>query len=325
MRLSIALCTYNGERYLQEQLDSILNQTQLPDEVIICDDQSSDNTWNILVKFKEQAGFAVHLLKNDANLGSTMNFAQAIRLCSGDIIFLADQDDVWSPGKLQIMADVFARDQDVGMVFSDAVVTNEQLQPYALSLWQCVQFNEKIQELVLQGRLWSKLFAKGYVTGATMAFRSQWRSLLEPFPTTWVHDEWITFIMDLVSTVKFVPDKLIQYRVHEKQQLGVRTRKVSAFVNWRLYMFPDGHRRQCKHRIERIQLILERVNTMQNRLRDTTIYNELVEQLAHWRARYNLPKNPLKRWQTIRKEIYLGRYNKYSGSNRMAFKDLVEK
>lgn len=79
---------------MQEQLDSILNQRVLPDEVIICDDQSSDNTWNILDKFKNQGKFKVDLIKNDTNLGSTQNFAKAISLCSGDIIFLADQDDV---------------------------------------------------------------------------------------------------------------------------------------------------------------------------------------------------------------------------------------
>lgn len=325
MRISIALCTYNGEQYLQEQLDSILKQTRLPDEVIVCDDRSSDRTWDILRKFKEKAQFEVQLIQNDTNLGSTGNFAKAISLCSGDLIFLADQDDVWVPSKLKIMEDIFEEDQDVGMVFSDAVITNEQLHPYSLSLWESVQFDKKIQDLVCQGRLWSKLFVKGYVTGATMAFRSKWRPLLGDFPPTWFHDEWITFIMDIVSKVKFVPEQLIQYRIHDKQQLGVRTRKINIFRRWRMCIFPDGHRGRCKRRIDRMEMILARILVIKSELRDVTIYDELVEQLGHWKARYNLPKNPLEKWKSIRKEMSSGRYQKYSGSNRMAFKDLIEK
>ncbi|AIF53731.1 glycosyltransferase family 2 protein [Pelosinus sp. UFO1] len=325
MRLSIALCTYNGERYLQEQLDSILNQTLLPEEVIICDDQSSDNTWNILEKFKKQAKFKVNLIRNDTNLGSTQNFAKAISLCSGDIIFLADQDDVWLPSKLQVIKEVFEKDQGVGMVFSDAIVTDEHLRPYPLSLWQCMKFDENMQKIVHQGRLSSKLIKRGYVTGCTMAFQKKWRFLLEPFPEIWIHDEWITFVTDLVSRVEFVPQKLIKYRKHDNQQIGVKIKSRSSFTNWRLSVFPEGNRRRCKRYIERMELVLERITAFRQYFRDTQICDELVERFEHWKVRYTLPDKPWERWRIINKEIKLGRYRKYSGSNRVAFKDLVEK
>jgi glycosyltransferase involved in cell wall biosynthesis len=325
MRISIALCTYNGERYLQEQLDSILSQTILPDEVIICDDQSADSTWSILENFKEQAKFEVCLIKNDENLGSTRNFAKAISLCSGDIVFLSDQDDVWLPCKLEVISAVFDSDQDVGMVFSDAFVTDEYLEPYPLSLWQYVGFDENVQSILFQGGLASKLATNSYVTGATMAFRKKWRILLEPFPEVWIHDEWITFVTDLVSHVKFVSQKLIKYRKHESQQIGVKIRGKSFFVRWRLSIFPEGHRRRSKRRIERMEMILDRILGFRNYFRDPNVYDELVDGLEHWKARYNLPQNRWERWKTIRKEIKLGRYHKYSGSNRMAIKDLLEK
>jgi len=226
MRLSIALCTYNGERYLQEQLDSILNQTILPDEVIICDDHSSDCTWSILEKFKLQAQFEVCLIQNVENVGSTANFAKAISLCSGDIIFLSDQDDVWLPQKIEKMANVFKTDQEVGMVFSDACLTDEFLQPYSKSLWECIGFDSNIQNLCLSGKLWTVLAQESYVTGATMVFRSKWKFLMYPFPSDWIHDEWITFLIGLFSSIKTVPEQLILYRQHSKQQIGIKIKSI---------------------------------------------------------------------------------------------------
>ena len=93
--LSVAMCTYNGSRHLSEQLESIGTQTRLPDELVICDDCSSDDTIRIIERFSASAPFAVRLEINTQNLGSTKNFEKAIRLCQGDLIALADQDDVW--------------------------------------------------------------------------------------------------------------------------------------------------------------------------------------------------------------------------------------
>jgi glycosyltransferase involved in cell wall biosynthesis len=101
MKISIAICTYNGEKYLDEQLASIAEQTRLPDEVVICDDCSTDNTWQILERFKKTAAFPVRIVRNQNNLGVIANFRQAIALCNHDMTALADQDDVWLPDKLK--------------------------------------------------------------------------------------------------------------------------------------------------------------------------------------------------------------------------------
>src|ERR1700721_581226 len=100
MNLSIALCTYNGERFLPEQLRSIGEQSRLPDELVGCDDASTDRTLGIIEDFARQAPFPVRIEVNAANSGSTPNFAKAIGMCKGDSIVLADQDDVWVPSKL---------------------------------------------------------------------------------------------------------------------------------------------------------------------------------------------------------------------------------
>jgi len=104
--LSVAMCTYNGEQYLQEQLDSIIAQTRLPNEVVVCDDGSTDATLQILDEFQETAPFPVRIYRNGTRLGPTKNFEKAIKLCSGNVIALSDQDDVWMPHKLERLEEV---------------------------------------------------------------------------------------------------------------------------------------------------------------------------------------------------------------------------
>lgn len=113
---SIAMCTYNGERYLQAQLQSILDQTRHPNELIICDDASRDSTLGIIETFAITAPFKVHIQKNVKNLGYVKNFEQAISLCTQDIVFLCDQDDVWVATKISEVLSRFEADPDVGMV-----------------------------------------------------------------------------------------------------------------------------------------------------------------------------------------------------------------
>ena len=122
-RLSVALATYNGERYLGEQLESILRQTRLPDELVIFDDASTDSTPAIVQEFAKAAPFPVRFQINAERLGSTRNFEAAIRACSGDIIFLCDQDDVWYPDKIARMEERFIKDPEAGAVFTDADLT----------------------------------------------------------------------------------------------------------------------------------------------------------------------------------------------------------
>src|SRR3954453_13857066 len=109
-KLSIAMTTYNGETYLREQLDSFTNQSRPPDELVVCDDQSSDRTFEILNDFRDRTPFEMQIVRNEERLGIARNFEQAIRLCRGDIIFLSDQDDVWMEDKLLQHEQVYMND-----------------------------------------------------------------------------------------------------------------------------------------------------------------------------------------------------------------------
>ena len=129
--ISVAMCTYNGSRFLAEQLKSIAEQTLLPCELIVCDDGSTDSTSEIVRIFAEAAPFPVRFIRNEQTLGSTNNFAKAVCLCRGDAIALCDQDDVWRKDKLERMAEVLDGEPEVGGVFSDASLVDENSQTLA--------------------------------------------------------------------------------------------------------------------------------------------------------------------------------------------------
>jgi len=106
-KVSVAMCTYNGQRFLHQQLQSLLDQTVRPDELVVCDDGSSDDSLMVVEAFAVSAPFFVRVIRNSQNLGYIRNFEQAISRCTGDLVFLCDQDDVWDRRKIETLRDVF--------------------------------------------------------------------------------------------------------------------------------------------------------------------------------------------------------------------------
>ena len=133
MKTSIAMSTYNGGRFLREQLTSFLLQTTLPDELVVYDDGSSDETIKVLKDFSQNAPFDVIIHQNRTNLGSSINFGKALALCRGDIIFLSDQADVWFPEKIENIVQVFNSNKEALVVINDAEITDEYLHPTGLT------------------------------------------------------------------------------------------------------------------------------------------------------------------------------------------------
>jgi glycosyltransferase involved in cell wall biosynthesis len=220
VKISIAMCTYNGARYLREFLDSILAQSLLPYEVVVCDDGSIDETLEILEGFREQAPFVVRIVRNSSNLGYSRNFAKAIDLCVGEIVALADQDDIWYPNKLKRFADVFNADASIEGVFSDGDVIDETSQPVGRSLWESFLFDSKDVARFHSGEAVDTLLRRNVVTGMAFAFRSSAKDVLPSMPSSWIHDGWIAIQIAMRSRLVPVPERLVGYRVHGTQQIG---------------------------------------------------------------------------------------------------------
>lgn len=127
MKISIALTTYNGERFLQAQLESFASQSMLPDELVVCDDGSTDKSIEIVDRFAKKAPFEVAIHRNSSNLGFTKNFAKALSLCTGDLVFTSDQDDVWFEEKIATVVRAFQTCPGMMLVVHDAELVDENL------------------------------------------------------------------------------------------------------------------------------------------------------------------------------------------------------
>jgi len=319
-RLSVALCTYNGARYLEEQLNSIAGQTCRPDELVVCDDHSADSTAEIIRAFQLKAPFPVHFTVNEENLGSTKNFDKAINLCRGDIIALSDQDDVWQPEKLKLIMAKFLDRPEVGAVFTDAEVVNEYLRPMGYRLWESKGFSPAEQKKVFRGRAFEVLLKHNVVTGATMAFRSDFRKFFSPVPASWVHDGWIALIIAAYADLVIVHEPLIKYRQHLNQQLGAVKK---GFYKQAIMSRQTDAKTYISH-YDRYMSALERL------LKNYNLYpcnrealSHLEEKLKHLKVRSNMPARKLLRLPAILKELVTLRYFRYSNGWKSAARDLL--
>ena len=220
------MCTYNGGKFLAEQLSSIREQTSSPLELIVCDDGSTDTTPGLVQEFAASAPFPVVLIRNLVTLGSTRNFDQAIGLCRGEAIALCDQDDLWAPNKLQRVGEVLEAEPEVGGVFSDAFLVDGRSEMLPESLWERRKYTQRMQADFQRNGL-AQLFRYNPATGATFVFRSKFVQQVSPIPEEWVHDAWIALLIAAQSRLRLLPEKLISYRIHAAQQIGVKRTRPS--------------------------------------------------------------------------------------------------
>jgi glycosyltransferase involved in cell wall biosynthesis len=233
LRLSVAMCTYNGARFLPEQLESIAVQMRLPDELVVCDDRSGDESIGIVKNFAKNAPFPVRLEINEKNLGSIKNFEKGIGLCRGEIIALADQDDVWKPQKLAALESVLEEHPEAGYVFSDAELINERGAPIRTTLWNSIRFRGAVLSNFSKTRQVETLLRRNAATGATMIFRSCLKNVLLPISPYFVHDYWIALLSSCLGAYGVpVPEPLIQYRQHTDQQIGAIRMSILQKVKW---------------------------------------------------------------------------------------------
>lgn len=221
MKTSVAFCTYNGEKYIKEQLDSIFNQTLPVDEIIICDDRSTDATIAIIQEYQAKFPSVISLFINEVNLRSVKNFEKAISLCTGDIIFLSDQDDCWLPNKVENYIHFFKENPTITTIASNGFCMDDNSNVLDLyTIWDVPGFLKQEQVPFEYFKLITQV--GNFVTGAAMAFRKTIVPEILPFPTLkdYHHDEWIATIATGLNSFAFLEEKYFKYRVHSNQQVG---------------------------------------------------------------------------------------------------------
>lgn len=308
------MCTYNGERYLQEQLDSIAAQDILPDELIVVDDRSKDQTVSNLQAFAERVSFPVRVIINETNLGSTKNFEKAISLCTGDIIVFSDQDDVWRSDRLSKTLNFLVQHPEFDAVFSDAETIDNKSQPVGRRIWEEVQFDKTAQAVWQSGEGYGMLFTGFVVTGATLAVRRKALQTLLPFPThikNLIHDGWIALVLALRGTIGFIDEPLISYRRHAQQQVGFNAPRHRVTLRERLT-------RDRREKLEPIEQEATRLRDLYDLLSarpdvSPARLDLLRRQRDHLQRRATLPSGRLGRLGPVWNEFVNGNYQRFNG------------
>lgn len=320
--VSVALCTHNGERYIEAQMRSILDQDRPPAEIVLSDDSSVDSTVAIVERVVAEWGPEAPrliILRNPEPLGVVLNFEQAVRATTGDLIALCDQDDVWHPGRLRALVGRFERNPELLLVHSDARLVDDRGVPLGHSLLEALEVTSTELEEIRSGRAFGALLKRNLVTGATVVAS---RSLIDravPFPEPWVHDEWLAVVAAATGELELVRDELIDYRQHGANQIGVR--KLSI---------PQKIRRLFEPRDDRYRYLTRRAEVLVARLADlgTLVPDARLvmarEKSLHQRARSALPRTRILRVPAVLREAATGRYALYSRGRADIARDILQ-
>ena len=220
--ISVAMTSYNGEKYIEEQIESILNQTVKIDEIIIVDDGSIDGTVDLIKKYD------VTLVQNEKNIGYKENFKKAMSLCHGDIIFLCDQDDIWLNDKVEIMSNILMNNANIQVLSSSFTYIDVQDNLISIVLKKGFSnnnlYSEKVQKDALVEVLPETYLVGSYFQGCSFAMKKEIRDfVISHFYTRIPHDWLIGVYASLNHGMYFLNKSLFQYRIHENNTLGVTT------------------------------------------------------------------------------------------------------
>jgi len=315
--ISVALCTYNGELYITEQIQSILDQTVLPNELIICDDGSTDLTLKLLREVSARSPIPIYIYENEHNLGSTKNFEKAINLCKGNIIFLADQDDLWHKNKVEIMIDVFVSNPRTQAVFSNGDMIDASGDNLGFTLWDVFNLTAHRQARLNQGHALEVLLTNNVVTGAAMAFRTEYKRLMFPIPERWIHDGWIALMLSAVGEIKCLDQPLIKYRQHDRQQVGAVERNLQQ----ELRKVKETGRSIYLSYAQQYLVALERLLNVSSDVNHPEKMSLIADKAKHMLIRANITRD-LSRIPRITKELVTLNYDRYSNGIKSFLKDL---
>ena len=219
MNVSVALAAYNGEKYISQQIDSILSQLSLDDELVISLDPSTDQTLNIIQSYNDPR---IKVIKGPGK-GLIKNFENAIVHTSKEIIFLSDQDDVWKENKIETVLKAF--DDNTLLVVHDAIVVDESLKEIHSSFFSICHSKTGIVKNII----------KNSYIGCCMAFRKELIEQIIPFPKSLpMHDQYIGLMAEKKGKSKFINEKLIYYRRHDTNASNNKHASILQMLVWRI-------------------------------------------------------------------------------------------
>jgi len=321
-RISVAMAAYNGERFKSQQLESLARQTRLPDELVVSDDCSTDQTVEILNDFAKCAQFSVRVLVNEINVGFDRNFERVIAECTGDLIFLCDQDDVWFPAKIERMADALVRHPSAGMVISNSELVDEN----TISLERCLY----TRKLPSKERYYSQgaeavdiVLAAGLCFGHTMAFRrtTEMIEFSAKSRINYNYDVFRVLVAGAFSGIVVLPSALTKYRRHGNQQSSSRDLSPSLFGRLRNVLFDS--RRSMASRTRFAQAIPPICQLLTAHGASPGAVDIMAGRAAIAAFQANLPSSRFRRIVPILKNLLTWKYHRFANGMSTAARDFL--
>lgn len=326
LSLSVALGTHNGGRYLEQQLLSILGQSISPQQIVVSDDASTDDTLVVLDRVvagwrldHPETATKVVVLRNARALGVTANFEQALAACTGDVIALSDQDDIWVPGRVERMLAEFEARPTLLLLHADARLVDADGVPLGLTLLDTLGISTKDRLAVHSGRAIDALLRRNIVTGATMMVRRDLLRAARPFPAEWVHDEWMAMVAAAIGIVDLLEEPLTDYRQHGANQIGVTILDASGKIG-----------RLRAPRAARNARLLARAAVLDSRapaLKPQPAASDLAritEKYTHERMRSALPAMRILRVVPVTRAVIRGHYTRFGLGFQDVLRDILQ-
>lgn len=324
--VSVALCTYNGARFVREQVRSICLQTRPPMEIVLSDDASRDDCVAVAravveecLREKPDLDIQLRVLANPLALRVVKNFEQAVSACTGTLIALSDQDDIWYPDRLERLVAEFDRRPDLLLLHSDARLVDAQGAPLGGTLFHAIEVTPYELQRMHGGQAFDVLLRRNVVTGATTVFRRRLLASALPFPVEWVHDEWLAIIASAVGRIDTVEDALVDYRQHESNQIGARRDSFMGKVRKALASRGTTH----AERAHKAELLLAQLERLGPAVAPATV-EKVRGKLEHQMFRARLPASRWARCVPVFREAMTGRYDKFGRGVRGVVRDLFE-
>lgn len=241
--ISVAMTTFNGEKYIEKQIESILNQSLSVDEIIICDDGSTDNTIELVKKYN------VQIIQNKTNLGYKLNFKKVMEKCKGDYIFLCDQDDIWKKDKVKEMMSIMEKNSDIHVLASsfeyidenDTLIISKNKKGYSNNNL----YNKEVkQDDVVQVKTDEFIYGN-YFQGCALAIDKETKDFfVHHFDERIPHDWIISLYGSLDGGMYFLNKPLFEYRIHSQNSIGVSTLNQDASTHVkRAYQFEERYQK----------------------------------------------------------------------------------
>lgn len=325
-RVSVALCTCEGARFIADQIESICRQTMPPAEIVLHDDASCDDTiaraqaaWRRCLDRRPDGTPELKIAVHEQRLGVARNFSSALAACTHEFIALSDQDDVWHPKRLERMVLRMEARPSLLLLHGNARLVDAEGRSLGGTLFEALDVSAKELEAIAGGVAFKVLLDRNLVTGATTLLR---RRLLEsafPIPPHWIHDEWLGMLAAALGGLDVEKEPLLDYRQHGANQIGAQRERFLDAAGRAMASRGEWHTRRLL-RAQELEARLEALPSV-----PPLVLGMVREKVAHHRARAALPQARIRRLPLVFREWKTGRYRRYGRGLRGVIKDLLER